>query len=54
MEGLINYNWIIDSKRLTKNEARGIIAGKGIDQKLLESDPNSSEIYELVEERFKV
>jgi len=52
MEGLINYNWTIYSKRLTKNEARGIVAGKGIDQKLLDQHPNNSEIYELVEEKF--
>jgi hypothetical protein len=52
MDGLINYNWIIDSKRLTKNEARKIISGKGIDENLLNQRPVGSEIYELVEEKF--
>jgi 16S rRNA A1518/A1519 N6-dimethyltransferase RsmA/KsgA/DIM1 with predicted DNA glycosylase/AP lyase activity len=52
MEGIIKYYKIVDGKNLTKNEARKIIAEKGIDKNLLEKEPNSSEIYEIVEEKF--
>lgn len=52
MEGLIKYARIIDSKILTKNEARQIVAEKQIDQKLLDQHPNNSEVYELVEKKF--
>jgi len=52
MEGLINYFWITKAKKLTKNEARKIVAGKNLPQDLIEKHPNNSEIYELVEERF--
>ena len=53
MEGLIKYQKLIYNKTLTKNEARKIITGKGIDQKSLEDKPNGSEIYELVEEKLQ-
>lgn len=55
MEGLIKYYryyQIIDSKIMTKNEARKIIAEKEIDQATLDQHPNNSEIYEIVEEKF--
>jgi len=52
MEGLIKYQRLIYNKTLTKNEARKIIAEKGIDKELLNNDPNGSKIYELVEEKF--
>ncbi|MDP3994850.1 MAG: rRNA adenine N-6-methyltransferase family protein [bacterium] len=52
MEGLIKYYNIVYSKGLTKNEARQMIADKKMDQKLLNRHPDSSEIYELVEEEF--
>lgn len=52
MEGLIKYARVVDGKTMTKNEARKIITGKGIDQNLLDQHPNSSEIYEIVEEKF--
>jgi 16S rRNA (adenine1518-N6/adenine1519-N6)-dimethyltransferase len=52
MEGLIKYQKLIFDRALTKNEARKIVSQKDIDQKLLEAKPISSEIYELVEEKF--
>lgn len=52
MEGLINYFWTTESKKLTKNEARKIVTGKNLPQNLLEQHPNNAEIYELVEEKF--
>lgn len=52
MEGLINFFWLTESKKLTKNEARKIITEKDIPQSLLEQHPNNAEIYELVEEKF--
>jgi len=54
MEGLIKYAGIIDLKTITKNEARKIIAEKSIDEVLLNQHPNNAEIYELVEEKFKL
>lgn len=52
MEGLIKYHSLVLGKGLTKNEARKIIAEKDIPQDLLDQKPTSSEIYELVEEKF--
>ncbi|NMC60506.1 MAG: hypothetical protein GYA51_14145 [Candidatus Methanofastidiosa archaeon] len=52
MEGLINYYWITESNKLTKNEARKIILEKVLPQNLLDQHPNNSEIYKLVEEKF--
>lgn len=52
MEGLVKYQRLVYSKILTKNEARAIIKSKEIPKKFLDQHPNSSEIYELVEEKF--
>ena len=43
---------IFDSKKVTKNEARKIIAESGINKNLLEQYPNNPEIYALVGEKF--
>lgn len=54
MEGLIKYARIVNSKELTKNEARNIITLKEINPDLLNQRPNSAEIYEVVEEKFNL
>ncbi len=51
-EGLIKYQRLVYSNKLTKNEARKIIAEKEIDRRFLDQHPNSSEVYEIVEEKF--
>lgn len=43
----------LKGKKLTKNEAREVISNFGIDDKLLDLEPNSFEIYFLVEEAIK-
>lgn len=52
MEGLIKYYKQALSKELTKNEARILISKKVIPERLLEGSPNTSDVYELVEEKF--
>ncbi|KKQ74175.1 MAG: putative ribosomal RNA small subunit methyltransferase A [Candidatus Woesebacteria bacterium GW2011_GWB1_38_5b] len=52
MEGLIDYAKLVHLTKLTKNEARKIIAKSGIDEKLLNTHPKG-EIYNLVGEGFK-
>lgn len=52
MEGLITYNRIIFKKNMTKNEARKVISEKQIPENLLQQNPNNSEIYFIVEEKF--
>ena len=54
MEGLITYQRIVFGKNMTKNEARGKIAGKNIPKNLLEQHPNNKEIYEIVEQKFNL
>jgi 16S rRNA (adenine1518-N6/adenine1519-N6)-dimethyltransferase len=54
MEGLIKYQTIVYSKKLTKNNAREIISKKKFPQEYLEQHPNNSKIYELVEEKFNL
>ncbi len=53
MEGLIKYEKLVHSKKVTKNEARKIINESGLDKNLLNKHPNTPKIYKLVEERFK-
>lgn len=52
MEGIIKYARLVHSKKVTKNEARKIIAGSGIPRELIERRPNSPEIYALAGELF--
>lgn len=51
MEGLIKYRLLINSDKLTKNEAREIIKEKDLPTYLLERHPHE-DIYSLVEEKF--
>jgi 16S rRNA (adenine1518-N6/adenine1519-N6)-dimethyltransferase len=53
MEGIIKYARLVNSKEITKNEARKIIAESEIVKNLLEKHPSSPEIYELVGEKFE-
>lgn len=52
-EGLIKYQYLTSGERMTKNEARKIIEQSGINKKLLERPPETSEIYQQIEEKFK-
>jgi 16S rRNA (adenine1518-N6/adenine1519-N6)-dimethyltransferase len=47
-EGLIKFVWLVYQKRLTKNQARKIIAQSGIDKKLLEILPGN-QIYQQLD-----
>ncbi len=53
MEGIIKYGKTAYSRKVTKNEAREIIAKSGVPTELLENHPNTPEIYELVGQKFK-
>jgi 16S rRNA (adenine1518-N6/adenine1519-N6)-dimethyltransferase len=52
VEGLVAYHRRALNDKLTKNGARKLIASVGIDRSLLEREPDSLEIYELVEKRL--
>lgn len=52
MEGIIKYAKLVHSKRLTKNEARKIIAKSGIARDFLEKRPDNPLVYRLVGEKF--
>jgi len=52
MEGIIKYHKLVNKKVLTKNESRKLIADKKISENLLNSPPQNSEIYFLVEKKF--
>ena len=52
MEGIIKYSSLVHSKKVTKNEARRIVAEKGVSNELLESPPKFSEIYKEVSRKF--
>lgn len=52
MEGIIKYEKLVYSKKVTKNQARKIITKSKIDKNLLERPPDNSEIYELVSKKF--
>lgn len=51
-EGLILFARLAENKTLTKNEAREIIDNINIPVDLLESTPNSPEIYDMVKNSF--
>jgi len=53
MEGIIKYARLVYSKKVTKNEARGMIKEKEIDPNFLEKPPENSEIYKIVEQKFR-
>lgn len=52
MEGIIKYGDQVYSKKLTKNEARKIIAESGIDKELLEKAPDTFQIYDEVSQHL--
>lgn len=52
MEGIITFERIVHSKKVSKNEARRIIDEKGIGRTLQERQPDTPTIYKEVEERF--
>lgn len=54
MEGIIKFAKLVCEKNLTKNQAREIIAGAKLPHDLLEINPRSHEIYELVGKSFKL
>ncbi len=53
MEGLIKYAKLVYSEKLTKNQARGIIAKIKIPKEMLESHPDRTDVYSLVQEKFE-
>lgn len=53
MEGIIKYKKKVEGKFFTKNEARKITKESGISEKLLEKEPDTSEIYTEVSDKFK-
>ncbi len=52
MEGIIKYENLVHSKKVTKNEARKIISKKKIDKSFLETSPRGHRIYKLITEKF--
>lgn len=52
MEGIITFERIVHSKKVTKNEARSMILEKEINKDLLEKMPDTAEIYKDVEKKF--
>jgi 16S rRNA A1518/A1519 N6-dimethyltransferase RsmA/KsgA/DIM1 with predicted DNA glycosylase/AP lyase activity len=52
MEGLIKYARFVYSKKVTKNQAREIVAKSQIPKELLEKQPDNPEIYKLAEGKF--
>jgi len=53
MEGVIRYKKSVHSKKVTKNEARKIVAEAGISTDLLEKRPDTSVTYEEVQNKFE-
>lgn len=51
-EGLIKYMWLTKKKRLTKNEAKSKVIKSGIDDTLLDSIPNNSQIYYQISDKL--
>jgi|SRR5260221_643536 len=52
MEGIIKYEKLVNKKIVTKNEARKIIIEKELTKNLLESTPQTSEIYSEISKKF--
>jgi 16S rRNA (adenine1518-N6/adenine1519-N6)-dimethyltransferase len=50
MEGIVKYAQIVYSKKITKNEAREIIAKSKIDPNFLNAHPDNPLIYELIKQ----
>ncbi|OGM56453.1 hypothetical protein A3F62_02045 [Candidatus Woesebacteria bacterium RIFCSPHIGHO2_12_FULL_44_11] len=51
-EGIIKYEKLVHSNKVTKNEARKIISESKIAKKLLERPPDSREVYNAVDKKF--
>lgn len=52
MEGIIKFEKEVNSKIVTKNEARKIVKDANIEEKYLEDTPKTKELYEEVENKF--